>query len=377
MFNNLRELILSMPTEQACREYLAQQRWVDGKAECPYCGHKKCYSIENGERYKCANNKCYKRFRITVGTIMEASNIPLVKWFTAIYLVTAHKKGISSYQLGRDLGIAQKNAWFMLCRIREMLRKKEDTILGKDKTVEADETYVGGSISNKHYSKRKEYAKNPQQLCNKTTVLGMIERGGELVVRVINTGKPYEIVSTVSNTVEKNADIMTDTATLYQSLKLSYNHQAVNHSANEYIRGNVHTNTIEGAFSHFKRMIYGVYHQISPKHTHRYCDEFAHRFNSRKLKDADRFTLALSGIEGRLKYKDLIAIPEGTIVPVAVEGKVDVGNGVKQISKDGEIIKHFVSSALASKETGIDQRSIARACRGERKSAGGFFWIYA
>src|SRR3982751_4957361 len=104
MFNNLRELILSMPTDEVCKKYLAQQRW-NGKTVCPYCGHGKCYTIEGGKRYKCASNVCYKRFTVTVGTIFESSNIPLDKWFTAIYLTTAHKKGISSYQLGKDISV--------------------------------------------------------------------------------------------------------------------------------------------------------------------------------------------------------------------------------------------------------------------------------
>ena len=154
MFNNLRELILSMPTEKACVDYLAKQRWTDGKAICPYCGHGKCYSIEDGLRYKCANNKCYKRFKINVGTIFEASNIPLTKWFTAIYLVTAHKKGISSYQLGKDIGVTQKSAWFMLHRVREVMRSKVSDKLNN--VVEVDEVYIGGKVPNMSKSKRKK-----------------------------------------------------------------------------------------------------------------------------------------------------------------------------------------------------------------------------
>lgn len=153
MFNNLRELILSMPTEEMCREYLATQRW-DGKPVCPYCEAGRVYVIENNKRYKCGNSECYKKFSVTVGTVFEASKIPLVKWFTAVYLSSAHKKGISSYQLGKDIGVSQKCAWFMLHRIREMMREKNDVKL--DNIVEIDEVYMGGKVGNMSKSKRKQ-----------------------------------------------------------------------------------------------------------------------------------------------------------------------------------------------------------------------------
>ena len=185
MFTNLLELIKSMPDEATCRKYVAEQRWGKDRVVCPYCQNEKAYVIEGGKRYKCASKTCYSKFSVTVGTIMEASNIPLVKWLTAIYLVSAHKKGISSYQLGRDLSIAQKNSWFMLHRIREMLKGSLSRKL--DNTVEADETYVGGSIKNKHISVRKQYAETKNWLSNKTTVLAMIERNGEAMATVIES----------------------------------------------------------------------------------------------------------------------------------------------------------------------------------------------
>ena len=121
MFNNLRELIATIPDEKACREYLIKERW-NGVIVCPYCSCEKCYVIENGKRFKCGSKACYKKFSVTVGTVFEASNIPLTKWLMALYLCTAHKKGISSYQLGKDVGVAQKSAWFMLHRLREIMK---------------------------------------------------------------------------------------------------------------------------------------------------------------------------------------------------------------------------------------------------------------
>ncbi len=376
MFNNLIELIKSMPSEQDCREYVAQQRWENGKAICPYCGFGRCYNIENGKRYKCSNKKCFKKFSVTVGTVMEASNIPLSKWLTGIYLVASHKKGISSYQLGRDLQIAQKNAWFMLHRIREMLRMKEPIVLGENNPVEADEMFVGGSITNKHNSKRKEYAANPDLHNNKTPVLGMIERNGKLIAEAITGKRPNEIVTIVATTLKKNATLITDTTNLYNSIKSNYTHYSVNHSANQYVDGNNHTNTIEGAFSHFKRMVYGIYHQISPKHTQRYLDEFCYRYNSRKIKDKDRFVITLGRLTGRLTYKQLIALPQPIEVPADIQGTFNRGKGVIQM-KDGEIIAHYETMLAACKATKIHKASIFQACQKKRKQAGGFQWCFA
>jgi hypothetical protein len=147
MFSNLREFIASMPSEDACREYLIQQRW-NGKPICPYCFSDRVYIIEGGKKFKCAHNACYKKFTVTIGTVFEASNIKLNKWLTALYLCTAHKKGISSYQLSRDIGVSQKTAWFMLHRLREMMRTKAAIKLTN--VVEIDEVYIGGKIKNKH-----------------------------------------------------------------------------------------------------------------------------------------------------------------------------------------------------------------------------------
>lgn len=375
MFNNLRELILSMPTEKSCREYLAKQRWTDGKAVCPYCGHGKCYSIEDGERYKCASKECYKRFKITVGTIFEASNIPLSKWFTAIYLVTAHKKGISSYQLGKDIGCTQKSAWFILHRIREALRNKEAVTLGHNAPVEADETFVGGKFGNMNKQRRKKMKEIANPMGNKTTVLGIIERDGQLVAKAMPTKNSLKIPQTITETVTPNATLITDSSNMYNRIKNNYNYHAVNHGIFEYVRGDVHTNSIEGAFSHFKRMIYGIYHQISSKHTQRYCDEFAFRYNSREVKDNNRFEFALMAVNGRLRYRDLVATQMITEVSITDKPK-NRYKGVFQVL-DGEVVAHFNSAKQASDSTKINKTAIIRVCNSNRKSAGGYDWFYA
>lgn len=365
-----------MPDEKTCRDYLAKQRW-DGKVACPYCKHQKCYSIEKGKRWKCADSKCYKRFTVTVGTIFEASNIPLNKWFPAIYLCTAHKRGISSYQLARNIGVTQKTSWFMMHRIREVLRNKDAVILGYNGAVEADETFVGGKYANMHTAKRNKLLEecNGGGYANKTTVLGMIERGGDLVAKVIANKSPGELTRTISATVNKNATLITDSTNLYSSITHAYNHHAVNHSINEYVRGDAHTNTVEGVFSHFKRSIYGTFFHISAKHTQRYCDEFALKFNTRRMNDADRFAVTLKRTECRLKYKYLISAtaPEVIIVPAVTENR---GQGFLQL-KDGEILGHFHSLKEAHELTGVEKNNLKKVLQGKRKTANGFNWIYA
>ena len=304
MFKNLHELIATMPDDATRRKYLADQRWPDGNTVCPYCGHTKCYSIEDGKRYKCASASCYKKFSVTVGTIFEASNIPLNKWFMAVYLCTAHKKGISSYQLGKDIGVSQKAAWFMLHRIRELMRPKTNKML--DTVVEVDETWTGGKMKNKHKSVRKKaHEDNLSHVDNKTGVIGYLQRDGELKLNVMDLNKTLK--EQVKENVKPEAVVITDGFYAYNGLAASFEgHEVVHHKQDEFVRGAFHTNGIEGGFGLFKRMVFGIYHQITPKHTQRYLDEFTYRYNSRKIKDADRFTLSLRQAEGRLDYKTLV-----------------------------------------------------------------------
>ena len=306
MFKNLRELITSMPDEDTCRKYLMKERW-NGVIVCPYCSCERVTVIEGGKRFKCNHKDCRKNFSVTVGTIMEASKIPICKWLTAIYLVTAHKKGISSYQLGRDLGVSQKSSWFMLHRIREMLRAKENVML--DNIVEIDEVYIGGKVGNMSKSKRAKLREEGNTYNTKTMVMGMIERGGDLkLIPIGQSNNQIAIQPAVKNNVNSEAVVITDSLGSYTGLDKTFAaHEVVKHREQEYVReGNIHTNTIEGAFSLLKRSIIGIYHQVTPKHLPRYCDETMFRYNLRKMKDADRFTYSIGKITGRLTYKDLI-----------------------------------------------------------------------
>lgn len=300
-FKTLPEAVVYFSNEEKCRDLFEKMRWPDGNIICPLCLTEQAYRMGNMTHYKCRNKACGSRFSITKGTLLEATKLPLGKWFTAIWLVSAHKKGISSHQLGRDFGIGQKAAWFVLCRIREILRAKSFEKL--DNIVEVDETYVGGKFENMHRGRRKKWQDAGRD--NKVPVMGMIERDGKARLKVIGKETFKDMVR---QNVNPDAQLVTDNHKGYVGLNYEFaGHNSVNHSEQQYKDGIFHTNTIEGAFSHFKRMIFGIYHQVSPKHLHRYCDEFTARWNSRKIKDKERFIQSLKQTQGRLKWKDLIA----------------------------------------------------------------------
>ena len=295
-FNNLIQLTQFFSKERNCKKHLAQLRWKGGKPICPHCNHNKIYNIEHGNRYKCA--KCYKKFSITSGTIFENTKIPLQKWFVAIYIATSHKKGISSHQLSKDIGVTQTTAWFILHRIRETLKVKSPDIL--EGVVEIDEVYLGGRKSNKH-----KYLRTGKD--NKTPVIGMLQRGKEVRTKVLKHTKAKELIPPILKNVKPGSYIVTDQNSTYKRLRGYYVHLTINHQRGEYVRDATHINTLEGFWSHLKRMITGTYHHISEKHTHRYCDAMSFRYNTRHLNETERFNIALIQSKGkRLKYKNLI-----------------------------------------------------------------------
>lgn len=309
MVKNLIDLDKQFDTEEKCRGFLIKQRW-DGVPECPYCGYNdKAYIIEGGKRFKCANKLCYKKYSVTVGTIFEASNIPLTIWFKIMYLLTAHKRGVSSAQIARDFGITQKSAWFCLMRIREALKEKGSILLGTKGIVEADETHIGGKIKNKSNKERKAFAEHKNWRINKTMAVGAVERNGDAIMQVMPDYSEDKIKDVIQKNVEFAARVVTDESPAYIGINDSenfYHHTTINHSKKEFARLWFHTNSVEGMFSHFDRMLLGSYFQLSPKHLQRYCDEFIFRYNSRKIKDGERFENAISKISGRLSYKMLV-----------------------------------------------------------------------
>lgn len=305
-FKSLLQVLYYFKEEETCINYLAQSSWGETPC-CPHCGNIGAYKTNRG--YKCKARECHKKFTVTTGTIFESTKIDLRTWFAAMYLCTAHKKGISSLQLHRDLNITQKTAWFLLHRIREMLGNY-DKGEQLDGMVEVDETYVGGATKNKSNKKRKELKASGQQFVNKTGVVGLVARDGAVRTQVIYTQKPKhsDVLPIIQEHVNENALVITDSSTMYGSLKHSYKHESVNHQQSEYVHGIFHTNTIEGFFGQLKRGIIGIYYYASPKHLQAYCDEFSYRYNTRKVSDVTRFEDVFKKADNiRLTYEKLIS----------------------------------------------------------------------
>lgn len=301
-FKNIFDFQAHFNTEEKCREYLEAQRWGNTPA-CPCCGSVNVKRFATNNRiFKCREKECRSKFSVTVGTVYENSKLPLTKWFLATYILTVHSKGISSLQLASWLGITQKSAWHLTHRIREMLNVNTPELL--EGIVEIDETYVGGSESNKHASKRTVRG----GAGGKNMVLGAVERQGEVRVKVIAKTDANNVIPAIKQIVAPGTIMVTDEHHAYNKLHLDYEHKKVNHREKEYVRYEdikVHTNSIEGYWNILKKQINGIHHSVSQKHLQRYCNESAFRYNRRKAFQDERFADALANCEGTLKFKDL------------------------------------------------------------------------
>jgi len=281
------------PDEKTCMEYLAKLRWGD-KPICVHCGSIRPYTCESRPIYKCPD--CGKQFTVRIGTIFEESRIPLQKWFLAVYLLTSLKKGVSSITISKYLGITQKSAWFMLQRIRYAMTQDSIELDGE---VEIDETYTGN---------REGGVKSAGRGTKKIPIIGLVERGGSVKTYVAPFVGTEVIEPLINNTVKKTATIYTDYYPMYKYLitNMGYKHERINHSKGEYVKGKIHTNTIEGSWDHLKLGLKAIYMGVSPKHLQKYCDEFAFRYNTRDLKDGERFDKWLTEVNHkRLTYKQL------------------------------------------------------------------------
>ncbi len=302
-FSNLSELNKAFPTEKAALKHLKTMRWKNG-IYCPHCGCQRIFTFSDGVYYKCA--ECRRKFTAKVGSIFEDSKVPLRKWFIAVYLLASHKKGISSLQLSRDIGVTQKTAWFMLHRLRHASKTKAFNQPLKN-IVEVDETYIGGKEKNKHLNKRIENTQGRSTL-SKTPVLAIVERNGYVKAVVTSSVDHKAVGSFITDNVVIGSQIMSDEFRVYNAIRWLYKHNVVKHGNGEYVNGICHTNTVEGFFSLLKRGIIGIYHFVTPKHLNKYLDEFSFRYNSKNETEASRFNLLLNSCDAkRLTYKQLIA----------------------------------------------------------------------
>lgn len=301
--------------EEAAYEHLENLLWPAGPV-CPHCGGTDRIvriPVNVDKRVRHGLHRCHgckKQFTVKVGTVFEASKVPLFKWMQAVVLMVSSKKGISSHQLHRALGVTYKTAWFMSHRIREAMRSGDLAPFGGNGgVVEADETYFGKREKFVESTQRagRPY-KNKKRHGDKRSVLGLVERGGNVRTFHVDQANKKAVGSVVRENVAREANLMTDESKLYTKLGTEFaSHETVKHSVNEYVRGDAHTNTIEGVFSIFKRGIKGVYQHCSEKHLHRYLAEFDFRYNQRVAMGVDdgmRAAKALKGIRGRrLSYR--------------------------------------------------------------------------
>jgi len=291
---NLVNLIEDFGSEDRCREYLEELRWPDG-IDCPRCGGRVISRIKHRNQFDC--DGCRYQFSVTAGTLFHDSHLPLWKWFLGVYLMCESKKGISSKQLERSLGVSYKTAWYLTHRIREAMGDRDEPLLSG--TVEVDETWIGGEAR----------GAGQGYPGNKVSIVGAIQRDGELRLKALR-GKPTkdQLFKFIRENVAPDADaVFTDSSAAYLTLGREYHHESVNHGIREYVRGNVHTNTVESVWSLFKRAVAGSWHQISVKHLPAYLDEMEFRFNGRENPYLFRDTLLVLLHGEYLPYKKLTA----------------------------------------------------------------------
>lgn len=272
---NAYQFFKQFPTEQAAIAYIERRRWKSGIV-CAHCQSPRTARQRQTMYHQC--NDCRRKFTVRTGTIFERSHIPLDKWLYAIYLLQTARKGTSSLQLSKEIGVTQKSTWFMLHRLREACGLDAESLRG---TVEIDETYIGGLERNRHAARRKNAGRGT---AGKQGVMGMRERGGKTIARTIDNTDAGTLTGLIHRHVAPGSVVFTDDHRSYRGLGKTYAHTSVKHSAKEYVNGMAHTNGIESVWAVLKRGYNGVYHNWSLKHMARYINEFSFRLNAGHVK---------------------------------------------------------------------------------------------
>lgn len=317
--NTLQQAIQYFAIHENCFQFMVSLRWPDGKVTCPNCGSDNVDYLPNAKLFKCYEKHPRQKFSLKVGTIFEDSPIGLDKWLPVMWMLVNCKNGVSSHEIHRSMGVTQKTAWFMLQRCR--LAMQDEVTGGKlSGEVEVDETFIGGKARNMHAGKRAEKirGRGPE---GKEIVAAVLERGGKVRARVMDNRRKAALQKLVRDNVELGSSVYSDALLSYEGLTDTYEHLVIDH-AYEYVRENVHTNGMENFWSLLKRGINGTYVSVEPFHLHRYIDEQAFRFNTRKdyegekLPDSHRFVIAMKQAVGkRLTYVELIGKEDTTCRP--------------------------------------------------------------
>ena len=290
--SSLMEAMHHFADPMVCLETVASVKWPNGP-RCPQCESKRLSFLKTRLMWKCLD--CKKQFSVKVGTIFEDSPIGLDKWLAAMWMLANCKNGVSSYEIARDLKVTQKTAWFMLQRLRHAMHHGSiDKMTGE---IEVDETFIGGKARNMHIAQRRRRITGTGGK-DKTAVMGIVERGGEIRTMVIPDRKKNTLQAEVKKHVEAGSALYSDDLKSYEGLEGRYAHQVIDHAV-AYVDGAVHTNTLENFWSLLKRAIHGTYVSIEPFHLFRYLDEQSFRYNERKANDAERFGKVLASVAGK------------------------------------------------------------------------------
>lgn len=286
-FKGFASFLETFKDDESCRKFLEHIFWQD-KPVCSSCGYdKKIYRFKNGITFKCAN--CKRNFTVITGTVFHSSNIPIKKWLIAIYLLSSHKTGVSSYQMARHLEITQPNAWFMLQKIRKVMSNSEQFKEILEGIIECDETYVGGKNKNRHWDKKFKYSQG-RSIVDKAPVFGILQRNGKVKIWVLKSLDGYNMKKLIRDNVKNGSIICTDEYKSYRGLSRYFEHKIIDHSKGQHKVDEIyHTNNVENFWNFIKREIMGTYRKVDRFYLNRYAKEAAYRYNTRKLSDSERF----------------------------------------------------------------------------------------